>query len=164
MAILMAHFLHRVILFNPAALLLDPSFLTRDWTCAPLQWKPGVPTTGWPEFPDYLLLNELLVVCVRNLSISICISSESSFSFLILVISLVLFWINVARGSSVWLFSSNQVGFIDSSLGFFPLFCSVSFLIHAFIAFFFFLAFYLTLLLYFWLLSSTTWIFAVLVD
>ena len=64
---------------------------------------------------------------------------KSSFSFLILVISLVFFWINLARGSSVWLFSSNQVLVSLTLLWvFFPLFpVQFLFLYLLFIAFFF---------------------------
>ena len=95
-------------------------------------------------------------MCVRNLSISSVSVVKSSFSFLILAISLVFFWIHLARGSSVWLFSSDQVLVSLTLLWVFSPLFSVQFLFlyWLFNAFFFFFAFYVMLLLILAFLSA----------
>ena len=96
-------------------------------------------------------------MCVRNLSIPSVSVVKSSFSFLILAISLVFFWIHLARGSSVWLFSSDQVLVSLTLLWVFSPLFSVQFLFlyWLFNAFFcFVLAFYVILLLILAFLSA----------
>ena len=101
-------------------------------------------------------------MCVRNLSISICTSSEILFFLPDTGNQSCLFLDKLGQGLiSLVVQLQPGAGFIDSSLGFFPpLSCSVSFLILAFYCLFFFFcflsyiaflflffAFYLTLLL-----------------
>ena len=119
-------------------------------------------------------------MCVRNLSISICTSSEILFFLPDTGNQSCLFLDKLGQGLiSLVVQLQPGAGFIDSSLGFFPpLSCSVSFLILAFYCLFFFLLFilYCFSFSFFCFLSYiasytcfffvfTTWIFAVvLVD